>query len=94
MHTRPARARWHYTYGYGALAPDSDRGADAQIIADYWKSLGMQVRVVDTPVYVVYASGGPVAGLSFSTAPGDYYIAGTSLCVPGDAADLREQDNG
>lgn len=94
MHTRPARARWHYTYGYGAPAPDSDRGADAQIIADYWKSLGMQVRVVDTPVYVVYASGGPVAGLSFSTAPGDYYIAGTSLCVPGDAADLREQDNG
>lgn len=86
--------RANFTYGYGAPAPDSDRGADAKIIADYWTSLGMQVRVVDTPLNVVYASGGPVAGLSFSTAPGDYYIAGTSLCVPGDAAEIRKQDNG
>ncbi len=86
--------RANYTYGYGAPAPDGDRGADAKIIADYWTSLGMQVRVVDTPMYVVYASGGPVEGLSFSTAPGDYYIAGTSLCVPGDAAELRNVDNG
>lgn len=86
--------RADYAYGYGAPAPDSDRGADAKIIADYWTSLGMQVRVVETPVYVVYASGGPVAGLSFSTAPGDYYIAGTSLCVPGDATELRTQGTG
>ena len=86
--------RANYTYGYGAPAPDSDREADANIVADYWTSLGMQVRVVDTPLYVVYASGGPVSGLSFSTAPGDYYIAGTSLCVPGDGADIRKQDNG
>lgn len=86
--------RVNYSYGYGAPAPDSDRGADAKVIADYWRSLGMQVRVVDTPLYVVYASGGTVAGLSFSTAPGDYYIAGTSLCVPGDAKAIRDQDNG
>lgn len=86
--------RVNYMYGYGAPAPDNDRAADALIIADYWRSLGMQVRVVESPAYVVYATGGPVQGLSFSTAPGDYYIAGTSLCVPGDADEIRKQDNG
>jgi len=86
--------RVNYTYGYGAPPPDGDRAADAQKIADYWRSLGMEVRVVDKPLIVVYASGGPVGGLSFSTAPGDYHIAGTSLCVPGDASEIRKQDNG
>ncbi|MCW2164936.1 hypothetical protein B0I12_002071 [Microbacterium hydrothermale] len=54
----------------------------------------MDVRVVESPSYVVYATGGPVEGLSFSTSPGDYYISGTSLCVPGDADEIRKQDNG
>lgn len=75
----------NFTYGYGAPSPGEGFEADAQIVADYWRSLGMQVRVVDDPVYSVYATGGPVGGLSFSTAPGDYYISGTSLCVEGDA---------
>ena len=86
--------RVNYTYGYGAPPPDSDRSADAHKVADYWRSLGMEVRIVDEPAVVVYATGGPVKGLSFSTAPGDYHIAGTSLCVPGDADELRKQDNG
>lgn len=86
--------RANYTYGFGAPAPDSDHAADARIVADYWRSLGMQVRVVEDPLYVVYGTGGPVGGLSFSTAPGDYYIAGESLCVPGDADEIRKQDNG
>lgn len=75
----------NFMYGYGAPSPGTDFEADAQIVADYWRSLGMNVRVVDAPVYTVYASGGPVEGLSFSTAPGDYHISGTSLCVEGDA---------
>jgi ABC-type transport system substrate-binding protein len=86
--------RVNYTYGYGAPPPDSDHAADAQKVADYWTSLGMEVRIVDKPAVVVYATGGPVKGLSFSTAPGDYHIAGTSLCVPGDADEIRQQDNG
>lgn len=75
----------NFMYGYGAPSPGTDFGADAQIVADYWRSLGMDVRVVAAPVYTVYGTGGPVEGLSFSTAPGDYYISGTSLCVEGDA---------
>lgn len=86
--------RVNYSYGFGAPAPGGDHGADARTVADYWRSLGMQVRVVDDPVYVVYGTGGPTEGLSFSTAPGNYYIAGESLCVPGDADALRKQDNG
>ena len=86
--------RVNYTYGYGAPPPDGDRASDAEKVADYWRSLGMEVRVVDEPLIVVYAKGGPVGGLSFSTAPGDYHIAGTSLCVPGDAKAIRDQDNG
>ncbi len=80
--------RVNYTYGYGAPAPQSDRGTDAHTIADYWRSLGMEVEVVQTPVYTVYGTGGSVEGLSFSTAPGDYYISGTSACVPGDLGEL------
>lgn len=86
--------RVNYMYGYGAPPPDSDRAADAKKIADYWQSLGMTVRIVEKPLIVVYGEGGPVRGLAFSTAPGDYYISGTSLCVPGDADEIRKQDNG
>lgn len=75
----------NFMYGYGAPSPGTDFETDAQIVADYWKSLGMDVRVVDAPVHTVYATGGPVEGVSFSTAPGDYYISGTSRCVEGDA---------
>jgi len=85
--------RANYSYTYGAPAPDSDREADARKVADYWRSLGMEVRLVESPAYVVYGSGGPVEGLTFSTGPGNYFIAGESLCVPGDAAELRKQDN-
>lgn len=86
--------RANYTYGYGAPAPGGDHAANARTVADYWRSLGMEVREVEVPAHVVYGTGGPVEGLSFSTAPGNYYIAGESLCVPGDAAELRKQDNG
>ncbi|MFN3948954.1 hypothetical protein [Microbacterium sp.] len=89
---RGERVNW--TYGYGAPPPDGDHNADAQKVADYWRSLGMDVRIAESPVPSVYATGGPVRGLSFITAPGDYYIAGTSLCVPGDADEIRKQDNG
>lgn len=87
-------ARVNYTYGYGAPPPDGDHTADANKVADYWRSLGMEVRIAAAPVLAVYGTGGPVRGLSFVTAPGDYHIFGTSVCVPGDADEIRKQDNG
>ncbi|MDU0347149.1 hypothetical protein RWH44_15725 [Microbacterium sp. KSW2-29] len=87
--------RVDYNYWYNAPPqPQRDHEADARKMADHWTALGMDVRIVESPSHVVYATGGPVAGLSFSTAPGNYYIAGTSLCVPGDADEIRKQDNG
>lgn len=86
--------RANYSFTYGAPAPDGDPEADARKVADYWRSLGMEVRLVESPDYVVYGSGGPVEGLTFSTGPGNYFIAGESLCVPGDADEIRTQDNG
>ncbi|MGR6742433.1 hypothetical protein ACU6RU_10425 [Microbacterium sp. F1-18] len=85
-----------YGYGYGAPQPDPprDRHADAKTIADYWTSLGMTVRTVLNPEGdpVVFSTGGPVQGMKFVTAPpGDYYIAGTSLCVPGNVSELRKE---
>lgn len=86
--------RANYSFVYGVPAPVGKHEDDARKIAEYWQSLGMEVRLVESPAYVVYGSGGPVGGLTFSTGPGNYYIAGESLCVPGDAAELRKQDNG
>ncbi len=86
--------RANYSFTYGAPAPDSDHEADAQKVADDWRSLGVQVRIVKSPDYVVDGSGGPVQGLTFSTGPGNHFIAGESLCVAGDAAELRAQGNG
>lgn len=86
--------RVNYSFTFGVPAPDRDHEGAARAMADHWRSLGMQVRLVESPSYVVYGSGGPVEGLTFSTGPGNYYIAGTSLCVPGDADEIRKQDNG
>lgn len=83
----------NYGYGYGT-SPGDDHAGDAQKVAAYWKKLGMSVRLVNDPVPVVFATGGPVKGLSFSTAPGNYVIAGTSLCVPGDVDKLIHEQAG
>lgn len=91
--SRPGE-RANFSFVYGAPAPVDDHEGDARRIAEYWRSLGMVVRLVESPEYVVYGSGGPVEGLSFSTGPGNYYIAGESLCVPGDVDEIRKQDNG
>lgn len=89
-----AGMRANYSFTYGAPAPEDHHEADARAVAEYWRSLGMEVRLVESPAYVVYGSGGPVEGLTFSTGPGNYFIAGESLCASGDADELRKQDNG
>lgn len=83
----------NYGYGYSAQ-PGTDHLGDALKVAAYWKKLGMSVRVVKDPEPTVYATGGPIHGLAFSSAPGLYYIAGTSLCVPGDVDKLIHEQAG
>lgn len=73
-----------------ASQPGTDQLADAKTIRDYWRSLGMEVRLVETPIPVVYATGGPVQRMSFGTGPALYDISGTSLCAVGDAAELNK----
>ena len=79
-----------YVYAYAA-EPGADHAAAGQTVADYWKSLGLTVRTVTDPAVSVYADGGPVSSLSFHTEPGLYGITGTSVCVPGDADQLRDE---
>ncbi len=81
-----------YGYSYSSPPPDGDHLADANTVADYWDSLGMTVRIDTSSDPVVFATGGPVTGLSFGTGPGLYYIAGSSLCVPGNANDLIDEE--
>jgi len=78
-----------YGYAYSAPRPDRDRLADVEKVAEYWESLGMDIRIVpERPA--VYGSGGPVQNISFSTDPGNYDIGGTSLCAPGEPAEDAE----
>lgn len=79
-------------YSYSSPPPDGDHLADANTVANYWRSLGMTVRVDTSSDPVVFATGGPVTGLSFGTGPGNYYIRGSALCVPGNADDLIDEE--
>lgn len=69
--------------------PDESHLTDAETVRDYWRSLGMNVRLVKDPVPTVYARGGGFTSMSFSPAPGLYHLSGTSLCFSGDSAELE-----
>lgn len=77
-------------WAYGR-EPLTDHAANAQKVADYWESLGMQVRIVSEPNYSVYATGGATDAIAFHTAPGLYGISGSARCVPGDAKSLIDE---
>ena len=79
-----------FGYAYSAPRPDRDRRADAEKVAEYWKSLGMTVRIVPESGPAVYGAGGPVQNIDFLTEPGNYGIGGTSLCAPGAPDDVTE----
>lgn len=79
-----------YVYAYAA-DPGADHAEAGQTVAEYWESLGLAVRTVTDPAVSVYADGGPVTSLSFHTEPGLYGISGTSVCVPGDVDELRDE---
>ncbi|WP_153038831.1 hypothetical protein, partial [Rathayibacter tanaceti] len=76
-----------FAYNYWAR-PGVDLEGDAQRVAEYWRSLGMSVRVTDsTPWPTVYGEGGPVQRASFATSSAwadRYSIGAVSWCEPGD----------
>ena len=81
-----------WSYLYTAPRGDVDPLADAEKIAAHWKSLGMTVRVNTEHDPVVFATGGPLQGVSFDTGPAMYSIGGTSACVPGDANQIIDEE--
>jgi hypothetical protein len=83
------KSSWYYTH-----EPLSDHDTNAQKVAEYWKSLGMDVRVVNDPTISVYAEGGAATAISFHTEPGLYTVSGTSVCVPGTPEDMIRQEKG
>lgn len=78
-----------WSYFYGAPVVDADVKAMTDTVTDHWRSLDMDVRTVTDPVPSVFATGGPLQGLAFTTGPSNYTISGTSLCAPGNADDYR-----
>lgn len=84
------------SYDFDLAAPKgSDHVAMAHLVADYWESLGMTVRIVNPSKNpVVFAEGGPVLRAMFDTfGPDDLYLIGAvASCVPGDAVALSEED--
>ncbi|WP_460740544.1 hypothetical protein [Microbacterium neimengense] len=71
--------------------PLSDHLADAQSVADFWESEGLDVQVQSEPRIVVYGRGPDINAVSFSTEPGLYAIDGSSLCVPGTPDDISNR---
>ncbi|AGW42723.1 hypothetical protein O159_28490 [Leifsonia xyli subsp. cynodontis DSM 46306] len=83
------------SYSYDHWAPrGTDHTGDARKVADYWKSLGMTVRILDQGGPVVYGSGGPVLRADFDTHAADnsYRVGALAPCSPGDFWELNEED--
>lgn len=77
-----------------AREPMADHLGDAQKVAEFWKSKGLDVQLQTEPTIVVFAGGAGINAISFSTEPGLYAIDGSSLCVPGTPDDISNQDPG
>lgn len=74
--------------------PLSDHLGDAQKVAEFWESKGLDVELQREPRIAVYAGGAGINAVSFSTEPGLYAIDGSSLCVPGTLDDISNEDPG
>ncbi len=81
-----------WSYRYSAPRGDVDLMADAEKVAEHWETLGMTVRINTQHDPRVFATGGPLQGLSFAAVPESYSIAGTSACVPGDANQIIDEE--
>ena len=87
-----------YSYTLYSEERSEDLHADAQLIANHWESLGMDVSIVAEDVVSprVYATGGPVRRASFNTndpGSGRYRVGATSWCAPGDGLELGLKEN-
>ena len=84
------------SYDYDLVAPrGTDLIGDAHLVADYWKSLGMTVRIVNESTSpTVFAEGGPVLRAMFETDASDdrYRVGAVAPCAPGDAMSLVKED--
>src|SRR5690625_1808409 len=87
-------------YAFTVYSDDrsEDLHADAQLVAEHWENLGMDVRIVQEGVVSprVYATGGPVRKASFNTndpGSGRYRVGATSWCAPSDSLALGLEEN-
>lgn len=83
-----------YQFVLWSTERSDDVEADAQLVADYWDSLGMSTRIVAHGDYpVVYGTDGPVQNTSFDTdaAGKTYSITAVAHCAPGDASELKRE---
>ncbi len=84
-------AHWRYLTGSTIEGtPDKDGPA----VAQHWRDQGMQVTERGTSTGpVVFGGGGrEIASISFSAASGNYTVQAVSLCFPGDADRMAEED--
>ncbi len=82
-------------YGFDLWAPRGEEPMrDAKLVAAYWKSLGMEVRIIDQGGPVVYGKGGPVLRADFDTHAADnsYSLGATAPCALGSPIELNAQD--
>ncbi|WIE74667.1 hypothetical protein [Curtobacterium sp. MCSS17_007] len=83
-------AQWRYLTGSTLAGNPSEDGAR---IADHWRGQGLQVVVrgsSDGPA-VFGSGGGQIASISAYVYPGNYTVQAVSLCFPGDADRIVEQ---
>lgn len=88
----------HYEFTLYSEDRSQDLHADAQLVAEHWESLGMDVRTIQEGVASprIYATGGPVRRASFNTndpGSGRYRVGATSWCAPGDGLELGLVEN-
>lgn len=83
-------AHWRYLTG---SAIEGRPAGDGTALTDHWRARGMRVTARDTstgPV-VFGGGGGDIASSSFSAVSGNYTVQAVSLCFPGDADRIAEQ---
>lgn len=84
-------AHWRYLTG---SAIEGRPEEDGTAMADHWRAQGMRVTARDTrtgPV-VFGGGGGDIASISFYAVSGNYTVQAVSLCFPGDADRMAEDD--
>lgn len=83
-----------YQFVLWSTEHSDDVKADAELVADYWASLGMTTRIAAHGEYpVVYGNEGLGQNTSFDTdaAGQTFSITAVAHCAPGDASELKRE---